>query len=84
MIAPWWVWWHAPSSKVIRLILMHFRLGQAADIACQERLGLGLGLGARARDNCVMIVQHALMCLNVCKQCTLHVNTNKLLHNTIK
>ena len=57
---------------------MHFRLGQATDVACQERAR------ARARDNCVMIVQHALMCLNVCKQCTLHVNTNKLLHNTIK
>ena len=58
-----------------RLILMHFRLGQAADVACQERAR------ARARDNCVMI---ALMCLNVCKQFTLHVNTIKPLHNTIR
>ena len=61
---------------------MHFRLGRAADVACQERARARAR--ARAKDNCVMIVQHALMGLDVCKQCTLHVNTNKLLHNTIR
>ena len=27
------------------------------------------------------MTQHALMCSNVCEQCTLHVSTNKLLYN---
>ena len=30
-----------------------------------------------------LIAQYALMCSNVCEQCTLHANTNELHHNVI-